>query len=294
MHLGADAITPECAAITWGAAALSLGWGWREARRTSVFNNRLPLAATLGAFVMAAQAWNVPMLAGTSGHLVGGVLLAWVLGPGLAIWTMASVLLLQAVLLGDGSLLAWGANTLNMGAVPALCVVAIRKLGAEKLESRQEITVAAMTAGISVVLAAGLLCGEVALGRVSDEVALVAFCQQMLGLHLVIGGLEAALTLPLVALLLPLTRGQQTLVAPRLATLALAAALLVPLSLWFNSQLPDGYETAAMATGWSSLLGEGAALVAGLSETFGLCLAIVLAASMAALFTRVTTPKLAA
>lgn len=294
MHLGPDAITPECAVLTFGAAAVGLGWGIVEARRSTATPQRMALAATLGAFVMAAQAWNVPVLSGTSGHLVGGVLLAWAIGPGLAIWTMASVLLLQAVLLGDGGLLAWGANTLNMGIVPALCLVAARRLMPKESESSRELVLVSFAAAASVVFAAALLCGEVALGRPASEVPLAAFCQQMLGLHLVIGGLEAAFTLPLAALLLPVVRGKQAFALPRLATLAIAALVLVPISLWASSQLPDGYESAAALSGWTSLLGESAATFTGLGETLGLCLAIVLTAAIAAGVARLTQPTLTA
>jgi cobalt/nickel transport system permease protein len=293
MHLGADAITPECAVITFGAAAAGLGWGIVEARRTPAIPQRMALAATLGAFVMAAQAWNVPVLSGTSGHLVGGVLLAWAIGPGLAIWSMASVLLLQAVLLGDGGLMAWGANTLNMGVVPAFCLVAARRVMPKESESSRELIVVSFAAAASVVLAAALLCGEVALGRAASELPIAAFCQQMLGLHLVIGGLEAAFTLPLAALLLPIVRGKQAFAVPRLVTLALAAALLVPVSLWASSQLPDGYESAAETAGWTSLLGESAALVTGLDRTLGLCLAILLTSVVAAGIAWLSQSKLA-
>jgi hypothetical protein len=99
--------------------------------------------------------------------------------------------------------------------------------------------------------------------------------------------------LPLAALLLPIVRGKQAFALPRLATLAVAAAMLVPISLWASSQLPDGYERAVEASGWTALLGESAALVTGLGESFGLCLAIVLSAIVAAGFARMMQPKLA-
>src|SRR5262245_42363432 len=102
MHLGNGAITPECVALTYTAAAAGLAAGAAEMRRAGLTRDKLALAAGLGCLVFAAQAVNVPILPGTSGHLVGGVLLAWVLGPGLGAWTMAVVLAAQAMLLGDG------------------------------------------------------------------------------------------------------------------------------------------------------------------------------------------------
>ena len=40
-----------------------------------------PLLGVMGAFVFAAQMINFPVGVGTSGHLVGGALLAYTLGP---------------------------------------------------------------------------------------------------------------------------------------------------------------------------------------------------------------------
>src|SRR4051794_13194047 len=113
MHLGNGAITPECAAVTFGAAAAGLAGraaGLRVERPTV---EKLQLAVGLGCVVFAAQAINVPVAAGISGHLVGGVLLAWALGPALGAWTIALVLAIQAIALGDGGIAALGANVLN-------------------------------------------------------------------------------------------------------------------------------------------------------------------------------------
>ena len=70
-----------------------------------------------GAFIFAAQMINVPIPGtGASGHLVGALLLCMLLGPARAYLTLAAVLVIQALLFGDGGLMALGANLLNMGA----------------------------------------------------------------------------------------------------------------------------------------------------------------------------------
>src|SRR5207253_6220098 len=103
--------------------------------------------------VFAAQSINVPIAPGTSAHLVGGVLLAWVLGPGLGVWTMAMVLAAQALLLGDGGIASLGANVLNMAILPA-GIVAVRT----RLAALTERTIASraslgLATGIAVPLA---------------------------------------------------------------------------------------------------------------------------------------------
>src|SRR5436853_2962076 len=114
MHLGNGAITPECVALTYGAAAAGLSAASVAVRRAGLTAAKLEWAAGLGCIVLAAQAVNVPVAPGFSGHLIGGVLLATLRGPALGTWTMAAVLAIQALLLGDGGVAAWGANVINM------------------------------------------------------------------------------------------------------------------------------------------------------------------------------------
>jgi cobalt/nickel transport system permease protein len=86
------------------------------ARRTQrgLEDTRIPLLGVLGAFVFAAQMINFPLGAGTSGHLVGGTLLAIVLGPAPAAIVMTAILAIQAFVFQDGGIVSLGANIFNM------------------------------------------------------------------------------------------------------------------------------------------------------------------------------------
>ena len=77
-------------------------------------DTRIPLLGVMGAFVFAAQMINFPVGAGTSGHLVGGALLACALGPAPAVLVMTTILVIQAFVFQDGGVLALGANVCNM------------------------------------------------------------------------------------------------------------------------------------------------------------------------------------
>jgi len=77
-------------------------------------DRRIPLLGVMGAFVFGAQMVNFPVGLGTSGHLVGGALLAIVLGASAACVVMTAILALQALILQDGGVLALGANVFNM------------------------------------------------------------------------------------------------------------------------------------------------------------------------------------
>ena len=71
----------------------------------------------MAAFIFAAQMFNFPVAGGTSGHLLGGVLAAVLLGPWVGTIVMACVVAVQGLVFQDGGLLAMGANIFNMGII---------------------------------------------------------------------------------------------------------------------------------------------------------------------------------
>jgi cobalt/nickel transport system permease protein len=80
---------------------------------------QIPLMGILAAFVFAAQMINFPVAGGTSGHLLGGALVAILLGPWAAVLVMTCVIAVQSIVLQDGGLLAVGFNVMNMGVFTA-------------------------------------------------------------------------------------------------------------------------------------------------------------------------------
>lgn len=120
MHM-ADALVSPPVAV--GAAAISLtliGIAASKVRRDSR-ENIVPLMGVLGAFIFAAQMINFSIPGtGSSGHIIGGVLLAALLGPWAAYITLASVLVVQCFVFADGGLMALGCNLLNMGVCTTL------------------------------------------------------------------------------------------------------------------------------------------------------------------------------
>jgi len=257
MHLGNGAITPECAAITLGAAAVGLGAATSALRRELPSREKLALAVGLGSLVFAAQAVNVPVLPGASAHLVGGVLLAWTLGPGLGAWTMVIILAVQALLLGDGGLAALGANIVNMALVPAGCIAACRqwKLDVGRLSHAAPVAAAVL----SVPLAAMLIAGQTALFRSGAELTgWQDFSARLIATHSWIGLLEGGCTLVAVVTLAWLRQSSHR---PAAATFAVALAIAA-LALPWSSSLPDGYEAALEAADLAAWLsgGSGAAL----------------------------------
>jgi cobalt/nickel transport system permease protein len=255
MHLGNGAITPECALWTLaagGAGLAAVAWADRQPWTLE----RLGKAVAWGTLVFGAQAINVPLAWGSSAHLVGGVLLAVVLGPALGAWTMAAVLALQAFWLGDGGVWALGANVLNMGLLPAALVACARP----RLDTRSAATQRAgwsLIGGVAVVLAATLIVVETAAFRAASELtAWPQFATTMIALHLLVGFVEALGTFFLLSAVA--ARAERLPVRLKWAPVLGVGLLLVVAGLWMGatSELPDGYEKAADVSGLARLLSE--------------------------------------
>ena len=105
--------------------------------------------AAVGALIFSAQMINFPIGGGTSGHLLGGVLAALILGPFEALLVMSAVLIVQAFMFGDGGVLALGVNIFNMGIIGAL-----GGYGIFRIFRKWFLTSAFVAAWLSVILAA--------------------------------------------------------------------------------------------------------------------------------------------
>ena len=90
-------------------------------RKTSqtLEDREIPVVGLAAAFVFAAQMLNFPVASGTSGHLLGGVLAAVLVGPWAGALAVTVVLVVQALLFADGGLSALGLNIVNMALVGA-------------------------------------------------------------------------------------------------------------------------------------------------------------------------------
>lgn len=82
--------------------------------KETVPREKLPLLGVAAAFSFLAMMFNVPLPGGTTGHAVGGTLIAILLGPYAACLAVSVALLIQALFFGDGGILAFGANSFNM------------------------------------------------------------------------------------------------------------------------------------------------------------------------------------
>jgi len=85
--------------------------------REEIPGEKMPLLGVGAAFSFLIMMFNIPLPGGTTGHAVGAVLVAALLGPYAACLAMTVTVALQALLFGDGGILALGANCFNLAFV---------------------------------------------------------------------------------------------------------------------------------------------------------------------------------
>lgn len=190
-------------AKTWGTAwVLSGGFlSYAVSKTKKVLGERqIPFIGVMAAFIFAAQMVNFPIAGGTSGHLLGAVLAAVMLGPWTASIIMTTVLVLQAFVFMDGGITALGANILNMGVIAPFVGYGTYLLITRIWNGRSGLLAGTFVASwVSVVSAAAACSVELAVsGMAPWHVVLPA----MLGWHVLIGIGEALITTAVVGYVL--------------------------------------------------------------------------------------------
>ncbi len=93
-------------------------WAWASSRvRKSLRMRQVPALALAAAFSFLVMMFNIPIPGGTTGHAVGSVLIAILMGPWAAVIAESLVLVVQALVFGDGGVTAIGANCITMAVI---------------------------------------------------------------------------------------------------------------------------------------------------------------------------------
>ncbi|MEY9991973.1 cobalt/nickel transport system permease protein [Streptomyces sp. V4I8] len=194
MHVPDGFIDAPTSAVTGVVAAAAVAVSLRGARR-ELDERTAPLAGLVAAFIFAVQMLNFPVAAGTSGHLLGGALAAILVGPYTGALCISVVLLMQGILFADGGLTALGVNITNMAIVGVVVAyVVFRGLVKVLPKTRRSITAASFVAAIVSVPAAALAFTLLFWIGGTTDVPIGKVATAMVGVHLLIGIGEAAIT----------------------------------------------------------------------------------------------------
>ncbi len=236
MHIPDPMLQGAICPVTLALGAAGLTTAIVAAVRSTAKPNATRFAG-VAALIFAGQMMNFAIPGGTSGHLLGGVLAAALLGVPFGVLAMTLVLAVQALLFGDGGMLALGANVCNM----ALIGVGVGSLFHRRtLGKASQATLLAVGGWLSVMVAA--LAASIEM-TVSANLFFSNVATAMLGSHLWIGLGEGIITAAAWLALAPALKegkSRQALLAPLLIACG-AALFLSPLA----SSLPDGLDKAA-------------------------------------------------
>lgn len=233
MHIPAEMLHGAVCPVTATLAIAGIGTAAITLVRHPKAAPKAADMALTGATVFGLQMLNYPIYNGISGHLIGGVFAAALLGVPGGVLCTALVLLAQTLLFADGGLGMLGANIVNMSLIGAglggLLLQVLRRRGvAEPLA----VAGAAFASTLAAVVALG---GELLACRAAPLAAIGS----LLALHAVLACVEGAITPVLTAVIKPTSvgvLGRRGLTV--LGGITLAALLCAPLA----SAFPDAFE----------------------------------------------------
>jgi len=199
MHIPDGLLDPITTIVLWivTIAIMILGYF----RMSKMFEKEdsekmIPYIGVLAAVIFAFQFVNYPVPGGTSGHLVGGTLVAIILGPWASVIVLFLILVIQS-LFGDGGITALGPNAFNMGIIGGIVgfyivVLLVRIFNKTSLKKELKVTIATAIGSYIAIVLASFICGiEIGIGgAIPIEIAIPA----MVFWHLIIGIGEAIIS----------------------------------------------------------------------------------------------------
>lgn len=254
MHIPDGFLEPKVWVPLTAVSAAAVAYASKKVSK-NLDEKKVPLMGVIAAFVFAAQMVNFPVGGGTSGHLMGGVLIATIMGPFAALLMISTVLIIQALLFQDGGITALGANIFNMG-------IAGAGLGYLTFKGLNRVTgnlnFAVFTASwLSVVTAAGIAAAELS---ISGVIPIAVSLPAMTGVHAIIGIGEGAITIAALGLISGVSKdvfyGVQTVEVRKvqrrpIVWILIAVSMSVAVFIApFASELPDGLERVAVSLGF--------------------------------------------
>jgi cobalt/nickel transport system permease protein len=272
MHIPDGFLTvPVWASLDAVAIPAVAAISWRAQRNFQ--DNRVPLMGVMGAFIFAAQMINFPVGNGTSGHLVGGALLAFTVGPAAASIVLTAILAIQAFVFQDGGVLALGANIFNM----ALAGVAAGYL--PWVMFRGSSTGVFIGAAVSLLAGALLALTELLISGVPMPRPVLAVSVGLFALSAVMEGAITVVVLKAIQRIQPGFR-PSPVPPPRsvIVALGITAAALAVAAPFLASAMPDGIQKLLANRSLDDVLApwlsRSLAGVAGIAIVYVICLVI--------------------
>ena len=133
MHIADGYLSPITVAVSYAVAVPLWVYGFKKLKK-KLNEETLPVIGALAALSFVIMMFNIPVPGGTSGHAIGAALIAMLFGPWVGYVSVSLVLLIQAIVFGDGGISALAINSLAMGFVGSFVGYYVFKLLKEKVK----------------------------------------------------------------------------------------------------------------------------------------------------------------
>jgi cobalt/nickel transport system permease protein len=158
MHIPDGYLSPQTFVPLYGASFVFWAIALKKIKK-ELSTKYIPYLAMAAAFSFLIMMFNIPIPGGTTGHAVGGAIIAILLGPWAAVLAISVVLIIQAIVFGDGGITAIGSNCFNMAVVMPFVSYWVFKLIKGNANSGKRFYVAAFLAGYIGLSVAATLTG---------------------------------------------------------------------------------------------------------------------------------------
>ena len=96
----------------------------------------IPLISSLAALSFVIMMFNIPIPGGTSGHAIGAAVIAILFNPWIGFLSISVVLIIQALVFGDGGITTYAVNALNMGFVTSFTAYYIHSFFKNRINNK--------------------------------------------------------------------------------------------------------------------------------------------------------------
>lgn len=158
MHIPDGYLSPQTYVPLYGVSFVFLSVALKKMKK-ELSTKHVPYLAMAAAFSFLIQMFNIPIPGGTTGHAVGAGIIALLLGPWTAVIAVSVVLIIQAIVFGDGGITAIGANCFNMAVAIPFVSYGVFKLINGRSGNRSRLSVAAFLSGYAGLTVSALLTG---------------------------------------------------------------------------------------------------------------------------------------
>jgi cobalt/nickel transport system permease protein len=158
MHIPDGYLCPQTYVPLYGASFVSWSIALKKLKN-ELSEKRMPYLSMAAVFSFLIMMFNLLIPGGATGHAVGAGIIAILLGPWIAVTAMSLVLIIQALLFGDGGITKIGANFFNMAVVMVFVFYWTFKLIAGTSRNASRVSLAAFLSGYIGLSVAAILTG---------------------------------------------------------------------------------------------------------------------------------------